>query len=128
MLEISRHTIAAYNDVRLNGVFNKYKWYGTEVTDKTLGLVGFGCIGRRLRELAESFQMNVFCYDPYVTAEAAAEYGVRKMELDDMIAQADFITIHLPLTPETKNVHGRPYRENETNGCVTEYVLGRHCR
>lgn len=104
MLEISRHTIAAYNDVRLNDVFNKYKWYGTEVTGKILDLVGFGRIGRRLRELAEPFQMNVFCYDPYVTAEAAAGYGMRKMELDDMIAQADFITIHLPLTPEAQKM------------------------
>lgn len=104
MLEMSRWTIPSFNDIKYNGVFNKFKWYGHEVTGKTLGLIGLGRIGRRLNELTKPFHMRVLCYDPYITKEAAAEIGVEKMELDELLPLADFITIHVPLTPETKGL------------------------
>ena len=72
--------------------------------NKTLGLVGFGKIPRLVKEKSVPFGMNVIIYDPYVTAEQAAEAGVKKVEIDELIAQSDFISIHCPLTPETRGM------------------------
>ena len=75
---------------------------GVEVAGKTLGLVGLGCIGRRVAHMCRhGFDMRVLAYDPYVTAEQAAALGVTLMTLDQVIAEADFLSLHLPSTPET---------------------------
>ena len=75
---------------------------GTEVQGKTLGLVGLGRIGRRVAQICRlAFDMNVLGYDPFVTAEQAAAFDVTLTDLDDVIARADFLSLHVPATPET---------------------------
>lgn len=75
---------------------------GTEVVGKTLGLLGLGRIGRRVAQICRNgFDMQVVAYDPYVTAEQAAQLGVTLTDLDSVIAQADFLSVHVPATPET---------------------------
>ncbi|HRA66891.1 MAG TPA: hydroxyacid dehydrogenase [Caldilinea sp.] len=75
---------------------------GDEVCGKTLGLVGFGRIGRRVAEICRlAFQMRVLAYDPYLDEAAAAALGVTLAPLDPVIGQADFLSLHAPATPET---------------------------
>src|SRR5262249_58940411 len=76
---------------------------GVELMDKTLGILGFGRIGQLVAERARGFGMRVIAYDPFVSAERYRELGVEKADSsDDVYAQADFLTLHLPKTPETE--------------------------
>lgn len=77
---------------------------GVELYEKTLGVVGFGRIGRLVAERAAAFGMTVLAYDPFVGADAATRLGVEIVDLDELYARSDFITIHLPKTPETTNL------------------------
>jgi len=78
---------------------------GTEVQGKTLGLLGLGRIGRRVAQICRlAFDMQVIAYDPYVKDEQAAEWGVTMTDLDSVIAQADFLSLHIPATPETSGL------------------------
>lgn len=75
---------------------------GMEVQGKILGLVGLGRIGRRVAQICRlGFDMRVLAYDPYVTAEQAAQMGVELVDLETVISQADFVSLHVPVTPET---------------------------
>ncbi|MTD43360.1 phosphoglycerate dehydrogenase [Conexibacter sp. W3-3-2] len=85
------------------GRWDRSKYSGVELMDKTLGVLGFGRIGQLVAERAQGFGMKVVAYDPYVAADRYREMGVEKAETsDDVYAVADFITIHLPKTPETE--------------------------
>ena len=77
---------------------------GVEVTGKTLGLIGAGNIGSIVAARALGLKMKVVAYDPFLTAERAVEMGVEKADLDTLLARADFITLHTPLTNETRNI------------------------
>jgi D-3-phosphoglycerate dehydrogenase / 2-oxoglutarate reductase len=72
--------------------------------EKTLGLVGFGKIPRMVHEKAKAFGMKVIIFDPYVSKEDAANAGARKVEIQELIAESDYISIHCPLTPETRGM------------------------
>ncbi len=86
------------------GKWDRSKFSGVELMDKTLGVIGFGRIGQLVAARAQGFGMRVLAFDPYVATERYAQLGVDKAESsDDIYAQADFITIHLPKTPETEN-------------------------
>ncbi len=86
------------------GKWEKSKFMGVEVTGKTLGLIGAGNIGSIVAERARGVKMKVVAYDPFLTPERAVEMGVEKVELDDLLARADFITLHTPLTDQTRNI------------------------
>ena len=86
------------------GKWERTKFTGTEVCNKTLGIIGLGNIGRIVAERAQGLRMRVIAYDPFVTAEAAAKLGVELVTLDELYARADFITVHTPLTPETRGL------------------------
>ena len=75
---------------------------GTELLGKTLGVVGFGAIGRNLATRAKAFGMNVIAYDPFFNAAFAEQHGIVQKNLDEVIAGADFISLHVPFTKETK--------------------------
>ena len=79
----------------------KLDYMGYQVTGKTLGMIGLGNIGRDFLHLISPFEMNVLAYDPYITAERAAESGARKVELDELLAESDYVVILCNLTPET---------------------------
>ena len=106
MLELSRDTMTANNDVKVKHEWNKYKFMGRELRGKTIGILGFGRIGQRVGFLARAFGMKVLAYDPYLP-DAVFEANEAEGTRDDVfhvLHNADFITIHVPLTPETKNL------------------------
>src|SRR5215204_6462400 len=86
------------------GKWEKNRFMGVEVTGKTLGLIGAGNIGSIVAARALGLKMKVAAYDPFLTPERAVELGVDKVELDDMLKWADFITLHTPLTDQTRNI------------------------
>src|SRR5207253_595999 len=77
-----------------------------EVCNKVLGIIGLGNIGTIVAERALGLRMKVIAYDPFVTPEAAARLRVELVSLDDLYTRADFVTIHTPLTPETRGLIG----------------------
>jgi D-3-phosphoglycerate dehydrogenase len=86
------------------GKWEKNRFMGVEVTGKTLGLIGAGNIGSIVASRAQGLRMRVVAYDPFLTPERAVEMGVEKVDLDTLLARADFITLHTPLTDQTRNI------------------------
>ncbi|MEO8723502.1 MAG: phosphoglycerate dehydrogenase [Sphingobium sp.] len=86
------------------GKWEKNRFMGVEVTGKTLGLIGAGNIGSIVASRALGLKMKVAAFDPFLTAERAVEMGVEKVTLDELLAKADFITLHTPLTDQTRNI------------------------
>jgi D-3-phosphoglycerate dehydrogenase / 2-oxoglutarate reductase len=80
---------------------------GVELTGKTLGLIGCGNIGSIVADRAIGLHMKVVAYDPFLSEKRAVELGVEKVELDALVARADIITLHTPLTEQTKNILSR---------------------
>ncbi len=81
---------------------------GVEVKDKTLGLVGLGRIGKRVANICRlGLEMKVIAYDPFVTAEQGAAIGVEMTDLDSVVSRADFLSVHVPATPETRHLVNR---------------------
>ncbi len=89
------------------GKWEKNRFMGVELTSKTLGLVGCGNIGSIVADRAQGLKMRVIAYDPYLTEKRALDLGVEKVELDDLLSRADFITLHTPLTDATRNLISR---------------------
>jgi D-3-phosphoglycerate dehydrogenase len=79
---------------------------GIELAGKTLGIVGMGAIGKKLALRAKAFEMKVAAYDPYFDEAFAAEHGIARMELDDLVTAADVISLHVPMTKETRHMMG----------------------
>ncbi len=86
------------------GKWEKSKFMGVELTGKTLGVIGAGNIGGIVCDRAKGLSMKVMAYDPFLGEEKAAEMGVKKVELDELLANADFITLHVPFTDQTANI------------------------
>ncbi|MFD1787363.1 phosphoglycerate dehydrogenase [Sphingomonas floccifaciens] len=86
------------------GTWPKNGFMGVEVTGKTLGLIGAGNIGSIVADRALGLRMKVIAFDPFLSPERAVELGVEKVELDQLLARADFITLHTPLTEQTRNI------------------------
>jgi D-3-phosphoglycerate dehydrogenase / 2-oxoglutarate reductase len=86
------------------GKWEKNRFMGVEVTGKTLGLIGAGNIGAIVASRALGLRMKVVAYDPFLTPERAIEMGVEKADLDTLLGKADFITLHTPLTDQTRNI------------------------
>jgi len=103
ILALSRHLPQATQSVRA-GKWEKSKFMGTQVAEKTLGIVGLGNIGRLVAERALGLKMSVIAYDPFVTKEAGLKIGVEMVELEQLFARSDYLTLHLPKTEETKNL------------------------
>src|SRR5690606_37210854 len=89
------------------GKWPKNDFMGVEVTGKTLGLIGAGNIGSIVADRALGLRMKVLAYDPFLSPDRAIGMGVEKVELDDLLARADFITLHTPLTDQTRNLLSR---------------------
>jgi len=86
------------------GKWEKNRFMGIELYAKTLGLIGAGNIGSIVADRANGLKMKVVAYDPFLSAERAVEIGVEKVELDELLARADIITLHTPLTDKTRNI------------------------
>ncbi len=86
------------------GKWEKNRFMGVEVTGKVLGLIGAGNIGSIVADRALGLKMKVVAYDPFLSYERASDLGIEKVELDELLARADFITLHTPLTEQTRNI------------------------
>ncbi|HET7688857.1 MAG TPA: phosphoglycerate dehydrogenase, partial [Nocardioidaceae bacterium] len=105
MLAAARH-IAPANAALKNGEWKRSKYTGIELYEKTVGIVGLGRIGVLVAQRLSAFGMRVIAYDPYVQAGRAAQMGVRLVTLDELLRDADFMSVHLPKTPETLGLIG----------------------
>ena len=103
MLSLARQ-IPDANQSTKAGKWEKSRFMGTEITGKTLGLIGCGNIGTIVAERAQGLKMRVVGYDPYLSPKKATRLGIEKLELDELLARADFITLHTPLTDATRNI------------------------
>ncbi|HEY4996495.1 MAG TPA: phosphoglycerate dehydrogenase, partial [Solirubrobacteraceae bacterium] len=106
LLALARNIPQAYESL-IAGKWDRAKYSGVELYEKTLGIIGFGRIGQLVAQRARGFGMRVLAFDPFVSAERYRDLGVDKADSpEDIYAQADFITIHLPKTPETEGFLG----------------------
>ena len=106
LLLASARNIAPANQALKGGTWARKQYGGVEVLDKKVGVVGFGRIGQLVAERLKGFGVEILAYDPYVSAQRAGQLGARLVTLDELLAEADFITIHLPKTPETLGLIG----------------------
>jgi D-3-phosphoglycerate dehydrogenase len=106
MLALSRN-VAAANQSLVEGRWDRSAYMGTQLADKTLGIVGLGRIGTELAKRALAFEMRVIAFDPFLSTEAAAKMGIERVEtVAEMLPRIDYLTVHTPLTPETKHLIG----------------------
>ena len=105
MLALARQIPQASQSTKA-GKWEKSRFMGTELTGKCLGLVGCGNIGSIVADRAQGLRMRVVGYDPYLSEENAKRMGVEKVDLDELLRRADFISIHTPMTAATRNIIG----------------------
>ena len=106
MLALSRNLAPAHQSL-VEGRWERKAFMGSQLADKTLGVVGLGRIGQEVAKRALAFEMRVLAYDPFVSAEQAAKLGVLRADsVHDMLPQVDYLTVHTPLTPETRDLIG----------------------
>ncbi len=103
MLSLARQIPTADRSTQA-GKWEKSKFMGVEITAKTLGVIGCGNIGAIVAERALGLKMKVVAFDPFLTEERALVLGVTKVDLDELLRRADFITLHTPLTEKTRNI------------------------
>ncbi|MBA3676699.1 MAG: phosphoglycerate dehydrogenase [Sphingosinicella sp.] len=106
MFALARELPAADTSTQ-EGKWEKNRFMGVELTSKILGLIGAGNIGSIVAERALGLKMKVIAFDPFLTPERALDLGVEKVTLEDLLARADFITLHTPLTDQTRNILSR---------------------
>ncbi|MFF1921983.1 hydroxyacid dehydrogenase [Streptomyces sp. NPDC058221] len=113
-----RHIPAAAASVRA-GQWRRADFQGTELYGRTVGILGFGRVGRLVAKRLAAFEMKIEYYDPYVPQEAAAPWGARAVGLGELLRGADVLTVHLPLTAETRELIG----ENELRLAKRDLLL-----
>ena len=106
LLLASARNVVPASAALANGEWKRSKYTGVEVADKVVGVVGLGRIGILVAQRLSAFGVKLIAYDPYVQPARAAQLGVRMVPLDDLLREADFITVHLPKTPETVGLIG----------------------
>jgi len=117
MLAVSRNTVPAHNSLAA-GEWNRSKFTGVELCGKVLGIVGFGRVGRLVAERARAFGMTVLAHDPFVKTENAAKVGVSLVGLDRVFSQADYLTLHTAVTPQTTKMINRPSLNKMKKGVI----------
>lgn len=103
LLSLARNVPQSYNSVK-RGEWKRNQFIGAELNGKTLGVIGFGRIGREVCFRAAAFGMKILVHDPFIAKESLRQAGVEFTDLDSLIAKSDFITVHVPLTDQTKNM------------------------
>jgi D-3-phosphoglycerate dehydrogenase len=107
LLAVARQIPQAHARLK-GGHWERERFLGTEVYGKTLGVIGLGRIGTEVARRAQGFAMTVIAYDPYLTEEAARRLGIERVDLDRLYRRADFVTVHIPLTRDTRGLLGAP--------------------
>jgi D-3-phosphoglycerate dehydrogenase len=124
MLAISRK-IPQANASTKSGKWERGKFIGVELYGKTLGIIGIGNIGSIVAERAQGLKMNVIAYDPYIPEDAPIQKGISLVALDDLLGRSDFISIHTPLTEETRNlIDGEALEKMKTGVMIINCARG----
>ncbi|MFC9709980.1 phosphoglycerate dehydrogenase [Paenibacillus sp. JNUCC31] len=110
MMALARHIPQAYAKT-IQGTWDRKTFLGVELRNKTLGVLGMGRIGSEVAKRAKAFGMDILAFDPFLTQERAEKLQVKLASVDDIIRNADFMTVHTPLTPETRHMISRPQFE-----------------
>jgi D-3-phosphoglycerate dehydrogenase len=103
MLALARNVPQACASIK-DGKWDRKKYGGTELLDKTLGLIGFGRIGHEVANRAKAFGMNVIAFDPIMEAKDVEKFGAKNVELNELFETADYISLHVPLNEKTKHM------------------------
>ena len=103
LMALARHIPQAHGSMKA-GEWNRKSFSGTELYNKTLAILGMGRIGAEVAKRAQAFGMSVIAYDPYLSVARAKALGVETLSLDEIYPRADFITVHMPMTEETKGM------------------------
>ncbi len=103
ILSLARNIPAAVSTVK-GGGWDRKKYIGSEIHNKTLGIVGLGKIGSEVARRMKAFEMKILAYDPFATHERAQELGVELVEIEELLGSVDFLTVHTPLTEKTKGL------------------------
>jgi len=106
MMAVARHIPQAYHKT-VGGEWDRKSFLGVELRNKILGVLGMGRIGSEVAKRAKAFGMEIWGYDPFLTEERAEKLGIRLSSVDDIVRNADFMTVHTPLTPETRHMISR---------------------
>lgn len=106
MMAVARHIPQAYLKT-VGGVWDRKSFLGVELRNKTLGVLGMGRIGSEVAKRAKAFGMDIMGYDPFMTEERAEKIGVKLASVDEIVRNADFMTVHTPLTAETRHMIGK---------------------
>ncbi len=115
MLSLTRNIPQASGSLK-SGAWEKKRFKGKEVYNKVLGIIGIGRIGRIVADRAKGLKMQVMAYDPFINPEVIETLGIRGATLDELLAQADYITVHTPLTPETRSLLNKAAFEKMKKG------------
>lgn len=107
MMAISRHIPQAYAKT-ISGVWDRKSFLGVELRNKVLGVIGMGRIGSEVAKRAKAFGMDIIGFDPFLSEERAEKLGVKLASVNEIAAKADFITLHTPLTNETRHIISKP--------------------
>lgn len=110
MMALCRHIPQAHMKT-VQGVWDRKTFLGVELRNKTLGVIGMGRIGSEVAKRAKAFGMDILAYDPFLTEERAEKLQVKLASIDDIVRQADFMSLHTPLTQETRHMISRPQFE-----------------
>ena len=113
MLGLSKQLVQSDRAMRRDRTWERLQFLGEDLTEQTVGIIGFGNIGSRTGELCRlAYNMTVLAYDPYLSADEVAARGGVKVELDELLTRSDFVSVHCPLTDETRGLIGeRAYRK-----------------
>ncbi len=103
IMSLARYIPIANQSLK-NGEWKRKEFTGVELYNKTLGIIGVGRIGSHIAKVCKAMGMKIIAFDPYINKKKAEELGIESVELEKLFAESDFITVHVPLTPETKNL------------------------
>jgi len=103
LMMLAKHIIHSHTELK-SGVWDRKKYKGTELKGKTLGIVGLGNVGKKVAKVAIALEMDVISSDPFIDAKAMGEVGIKKVELDELLKESDYITVHVPLNDKTKDL------------------------
>lgn len=112
ILSMARNVPQAHQSLK-NGKWDRKAYRGTELYNKTLGVIGAGRIGIGVAKRAQSFGMNILAFDPYLSEDKAKELNVTRATVDEIAEQADFVTVHTPLTPKTRGIVDKAFLKKQ---------------
>ena len=103
MMLLAKHVIHGQAKLKA-GEWDRKSFKGTELKEKTLGIIGIGNIGKKIARVANALEMDVIGSDPFVDEEKMKEYGIKKVEFEELVKNSDYITVHVPLTDKTRDM------------------------